>query len=115
MRAGVMHAQHLMQNQTFLVTTTLTAAVVAFAPNISFWALKTAAGGGGSGQNGFASFASFLDNIGTYLVYVGAAGGVIGLVGSGMMLMTGSPQANGLLGKVVIGIGVCLLAKGIFA
>ena len=90
-------------------------ALAVLTPHLSLAALKSAAGGGPSGSNGFAQFASFLNTLGTDLIYVGVAGGVIGLVASGGMLMTGSPQATGLLGKVVIGIGVVLMAKGIFA
>jgi hypothetical protein len=104
-----------MRARALILTTTAAGLILTVAPNLMMAALKSAAGGGPSGNNGFSQFASFLDNVGTYLVYVGAAAGVIGLVASGGMLMTGSPQANGLLSKVVIGLGVILLAKGIFA
>ena len=84
-------------------------------PHLTVAALKSAAGGGPNGNNGFTQFTAFLNTLGTDLIYVGAAGGVIGLVASGGMLMSGSPQANGFLTKVVIGLGVILMAKGVFA
>jgi hypothetical protein len=104
-----------MRARSLAVPAITVGAIVAVAPQVLLGALKAAAGGGPNGQNGFTQFADFLSTIGTYLVYVGAAAGVIGLVASGGMLMTGSPQANGLLGKVVLGLGIILLAKAIFA
>ena len=104
-----------MRTRALAMPTALAGLTLAATPSLLLGALKSAAGGGPTGDNGFAQFADFLSTLGTYLVYVGAAAGVIGLVASGGMLMTGSPQAPALLGKVAIGLGVILLAKVIFA
>jgi hypothetical protein len=81
----------------------------------TFGALEAAAGGGPSGQNGFAQFTAFLNNLGTYMIWVGAAGGVLGVIASGGMLIAGHREGSTWLVRTVIGIGVILLAKGIFA
>ena len=80
-----------------------------------FGALEAAAGGKPSGQNGFQEFTTFLNNLGTYMIWVGAAGGVLGIIASGGMLIAGHRDGSSWLVRTVAGVGVILLAKGIFA
>ena len=77
-------------------------------------ALRNAAGGGGQG-GGFGRFVTFINRLADYVIPVGAAFSVLMLVWGGSLLMRGDSRAGGVLGGVVIGLAVVLLAKPIAA
>jgi hypothetical protein len=102
-------------HRQFLIAAASVAATLSVGSRLVAGALETAAGGAPTAAGGFAGFVSFLDNIATYLVVVGASLGVLGLIASAVMLISGSPEGPKWLARTVIGVGVCLLAKGIMA
>lgn len=92
-------------------------AVVGCVLAVSGWqlaALKTAAGGT-SGSNGFHDVSEFLDKLGTYVIYLAIPAGALGLIAAGGALIVGNPNGASMLAKVALGVGICLLAKGLVA
>lgn len=75
-------------------------------------ALKTAAGGT-SGTNGFHDVTVFLDNLTTYIIYLVIPAGALGLIAAGGMLISGNQDGSTWLARTAVGVGICLLAKGI--
>jgi hypothetical protein len=83
-------------------------------PDVAHGALQSAAGGR-PGAGGFARFVQFINRLADYTIPVGAAFGVLGLVWAGLLFQAGDARAGRMLGFVVLGVGIVLLAKPIAA
>jgi hypothetical protein len=92
----------------------LLASALLLLPEVADAALKGAAGGG-SGGGGFAVLTRYIDRIATYLIPVGAALGVLGFIGVGILYENGDERAGEWAKKIVIGVVLILGSKGLIA
>jgi hypothetical protein len=95
-----------------LIAATLVARLAA--PEVATAALQSAAGAK-PGGGGFVRFVQFINRLADYTIPIGAAFGVLGLVWAGLLFQAGDARAGRMLGFVVLGVGIVLLAKPIAA
>ncbi len=84
-------------------------------PEVSFAALRSAAGGPHGDAGGFARFVDFINRLAGYLVPVGAAFSVLGLIWGGLLFQAGDSRAGRVLALVALGLAIVLLSKPIAA